>query len=161
MYDPIRNIFIDIDRVQEKFGVTPDKVIDVQALIGDKVDNVPGVPGVGIKTASSLITEFKTVENLVEKYEAIDKDRIKNLISNNINKIILSKKLTLLKTVEINTNLHDLELGTLNLDKLLAFTKLMELNSLSKRISSQLEELNSSKTSKDDQRELITSENMK
>ena len=159
MYDPIRNIFIDIDRVQEKFGVTPDKVIDVQALIGDKVDNVPGVPGVGIKTASSLIAEFKTVENLVEKYEAIDKDRIKNLISNNINKIILSKKLvTLLKTVEINTNLHDLELGTLNLDKLLAFTKLMELNSLSKRISSQLEELNSSKTSKDDQRELIPSE---
>ena len=64
MYDPIRNIFIDIDRVQEKFGVTPDKVIDVQALIGDKVDNVPGVPGVGIKTASSLIAEFKTVENL-------------------------------------------------------------------------------------------------
>ena len=159
MYDPIRNIFIDIERVQEKFGVTPDKVIDVQALIGDKVDNVPGVPGVGIKTASSLIAEFKTVENLVEKYEAIDKDRIKNLISNNINKIILSKKLvTLLKTVEINTSLHDLELGTLNLDKLLAFTKLMELNSLSKRISSQLEELNSSKTSKDDQRELITSE---
>ena len=159
MYDPIRNIFIDIDRVQEKFGVTPDKVIDVQALIGDKVDNVPGVPGVGIKTASSLIAEFKTVENLVEKYEAIDKDRIKNLISNNIDKIILSKKLvTLLKTVEINTNLQDLELGTLNLDKLLAFTKLMELNSLSKRISSQLEELNSSKTSKDDQRELIPSE---
>jgi len=159
MYDPIRNIFIDIDRVREKFGVTPDKVIDVQALIGDKVDNVPGVPGVGIKTASSLIAEFKTVENLVEKYEAIDKDRIKNLISNNINKIILSKKLvTLLKTVEINTNLHDLELGTLNLAKLLAFTKLMELNSLSKRISSQLEELNSSKTSKDDQRELIPSE---
>ena len=159
MYDPIRNIFIDIDRVQEKFGVTPDKVIDVQALIGDKVDNVPGVPGVGIKTASSLISEFKTVENLVEKYETIDKDRIKNLISNNINKIILSKKLvTLLKTVEINTKLHDLELGTLNLDKLLAFTKLMELNSLSKRISSQLEEFNSPKTPKDDQRELITSE---
>ena len=159
MYDPIRNIFIDIDRVKEKFGVTPDKVIDVQALIGDKVDNVPGVPGVGIKTASSLIAEFKTVENLVEKYEAIDKDRIKNLISNNIDKIILSKKLvTLLKTVEINTNLQDLELGTLNLDKLLAFTKLMELNSLSKRISSQLEELNLSKTSKDDQRELIPSE---
>jgi len=159
MYDPIRNIFIDIDRVREKFGVTPDKVIDVQALIGDKVDNVPGVPGVGIKTASSLIAEFKTVENLVEKYEAIDKDRIKNLISNNINKIILSKKLvTLLKTVEINTNLHDLDLGALNLAKLLAFTKLMELNSLSKRISSQLEELNSSKTSKDDQRELIPSE---
>ena len=159
MYDPIRNIFIDIDRVREKFGVTPDKVIDVQALIGDKVDNVPGVPGVGIKTASSLIAEFKTVENLVEKYEAIDKDRIKNLISDNIDKIILSKKLvTLLKTVEINTNLQDLELATLNLDKLLAFTKLMELNSLSKRISSQLEELNSSKTSKDDQRELIASE---
>ena len=72
MYDPIRNIFIDTDRVREKFGVTPDNVIDVQALNGDKVDNVPGVPGVGVKTASSLISEFKTVENLVEKYEKID-----------------------------------------------------------------------------------------
>ena len=159
MYDPIRNIFIDIDKVREKFGVSPDKVIDVQALIGDKVDNIPGVPGVGVKTASSLISEFKTVENLVEKYETIDKDRIKNLISENIDKIILSKKLvTLLKTVEIDTNLQDLELATLNLDKLLVFTKLMELNTLSKRISSQLEEFNSSNISKDDQRELIPSE---
>ena len=159
MYDPIRNIFIDIDRVREKFGVTPDKVIDVQALIGDKVDNIPGVPGVGVKTASSLISEFQTVENLVKKYEAIDKDRIKNLISENIDKIILSKKLvTLLKTVEIDTNLQDLELATLNLNKLLVFTKLMELNTLSKRISSQLEEFDSSNISKDDQRELIPSE---
>ena len=159
MYDPIRNIFIDIDRVREKFGVTPDKVIDVQALIGDKVDNIPGVPGVGVKTASSLISEFQTVENLVKKYEAIDKDRIRNLISDNIDKIILSKKLvTLLKTVEIDTNLQDLELATLNLNKLLVFTKLMELNTLSKRISSQLEEFNSSNISKDDQRELIPSE---
>ncbi len=158
MYDPIKNTFIDIARVKEKFGVTPEQVIDVQALIGDKVDNVPGVPGVGIKTASSLISEFKTVENLIEKYEAIDKDRIKNLISQNIDKIILSKKLvTLLKTVEINTNLRDLELATLNLDKLLVFTQLMELNSLSKRISSQLEQLNSSNTSKVDQSELISS----
>ena len=159
MYDPIRNIFIDIDRVREKFGVTPDKVIDVQALIGDKVDNIPGVPGVGVKTASSLISEFQTVENLVKKYEAIDKDRIRNLISDNIDKIILSKKLvTLLKTVEIDTNLQDLELATLNLNKLLVFTKLMELNTLSKRISSQLEEFNSSNISKDDQIELIPSE---
>ena len=111
----------------------------VQALIGDKVDNIPGVPGVGVKTASSLISEFQTVENLVKKYEAIDKDRIRNLISDNIDKIILSKKLvTLLKTVEIDTNLQDLELATLNLDKLLVFTKLMELNTLSRRISADI-----------------------
>ena len=81
MYDPIRNIFIDSDRVREKFGVSPDKVIDVQALIGDKVDNIPGVPGVGVKTASSLISEFKTVENLVEKYETIDKDQIDDIMA--------------------------------------------------------------------------------
>ena len=117
------------------------------------------MPGVGVKTASSLISEFQTVENLVKKYEAIDKDRIRNLISDNIDKIILSKKLvTLDKKVEINTNFRDLEIATLNLDKLLVFTKLMELNTLSKRISSQLEELNSSKTSKEIQRALMPSE---
>ena len=92
MYDPIRNVFIDIEKVKEKFGVSPDKVIDVQALIGDKIDNVPGVPGIGVKTASSLISEFRNVENLIENYELINKDRIKNLISDNVDKIILSKK---------------------------------------------------------------------
>ena len=155
MYDPIRNIFIDIDRVKEKFGVTPDKVIDVQALVGDTVDNVPGVPGVGVKTASSLISEFGNVETLIEKCNTINKDRIRKLISDNVDKIILSKRLvTLHKTIEIETKLEDLELTTLNLEKLLVFTKLMELNTLSKRISSQLQESNSSKSSKDDQREL-------
>ena len=155
MYDPIRNIFIDIDRVKEKFGVTPDKVIDVQALVGDTVDNVPGVPGVGVKTASSLISEFGNVETLIEKCNTINKDRIRKLISDNVDKIILSKRLvTLHKTIEIETKLEELELTTLNLEKLLAFTKTMELNTLSKRISSQLQESNSSKTSKDDQREL-------
>ena len=155
MYDPIRNIFIDIDRVKEKFGVTPDKVIDVQALVGDTVDNVPGVPGVGVKTASSLISEFGNVETLIEKCNTINKDRIRKLISDNVDKIILSKRLvTLHKTIEIETKLEDLELTTLNLEKLLVFTKMMELNTLSKRISSQLQESNSSKTSKDDQREL-------
>ena len=160
MYDPIRNVFIDIERVKEKFGVTPDKVIDVQALIGDKVDNVPGVPGIGVKTASSLISEFRNVETLIEKYQEINKDRIKNLISDNIDKIILSKELvTLHKNVAIEVNIRDLELATLNLEKLLVFTKLMELNTLSKRISSQLEEFQSFKTSKIDQGEPILSEN--
>ena len=155
MYDPIRNIFIDIDRVKEKFGVTPDKVIDVQALVGDTVDNVPGVPGVGVKTASSLISEFGNVETLIEKCNTINKDRIRKLISDNVDNIILSKRLvTLHKTIEIETKLEELELTTLNLEKLLVFTKMMELNTLSKRISSQLQEYNSSKTSKDDQREL-------
>ena len=160
MYDPIRNIFIDIDGVKKKFGVTPDKVIDVQALIGDKVDNVPGVPGIGVKTASSLISDFRNVENLIAKYEEIDKDRIKNLISDNIDKIILSKKLvTLHKKVDIEIDIGDLELAALNLEKLLVFTKLMELNGLSKRISSQLQEFNLSRTSKSNQGELLISEN--
>ncbi len=155
MYDPIKNIFIDIDRVKEKFGVTPDKVIDVQALVGDTIDNVPGVPGVGVKTASSLISEFGNVESLIEKCNTINKDRIKNLISDNVDKIILSKRLvTLHKTIEIETKLEDLKLTTLNLEKLLVFTKIMELNTLSKRISSQLQESNSSKAFKDNQKEL-------
>ena len=132
----------------------------MQALIGDKVDNVPGVPGVGVKTASRLISDFNNVENLVERCETIDKDRIKNLISLNIDKIILSKKLvTLHKNVEIDTNLEDLELASLNLEKLLVFTKLMEFNTLSKRIATQLEELSLSRASDKDNGELISKEN--
>ena len=67
LYDPLKNIFIDTEKVKEKFGVGPHQVIDVQALAGDTSDNIPGVPGIGVKTAAALIEEFGDLETLLAK----------------------------------------------------------------------------------------------
>lgn len=71
MYDPMKSAFIGVEEVEEKFGVKPNRVIDVQALAGDSVDNVPGVPGIGIKTAAQLINEYGDLENLLANAENI------------------------------------------------------------------------------------------
>src|SRR3546814_4337763 len=67
MFDPVKNKPIGRAEVFEKFGVPPEKVIDVQALAGDSVDNVPGVPGIGVKTAAQLIAEYGDLESLLSR----------------------------------------------------------------------------------------------
>ena len=71
IYDPMKNKFISNDDVNNKFGVNPDKVIDVQALAGDSSDNVPGVPGIGVKTAAELINQYGNLENLLKNADKI------------------------------------------------------------------------------------------
>src|SRR6202034_656604 len=66
MFDPLKSVPIGLDEVLKKFGVTPDKVVDVQALAGDSTDNIPGVPGIGVKTAAELINEYGDLENLLK-----------------------------------------------------------------------------------------------
>ena len=135
MYDPIKNTYIDIEKVKEKFGVWPNQVIDVQSLVGDTVDNVPGVPGIGIKTASQLISFFNTVENLIENSDQIERQRIRDLISTNVNNIRMSKALvTLNKKVTTNIEIDRLILKPINPEKLINFANFMELRTLSKRI---------------------------
>ena len=73
IYDPMKNKYISEDDIYNKFGVEPKKVIDVQALAGDSSDNVPGVPGIGVKTAAELINKYKTLENLLTKAGEINK----------------------------------------------------------------------------------------
>ena len=63
IFDPIKNKILNLDDVKNKFGVEPNMIIDVQALVGDPSDNVPGVPGIGVKTAAELINHYKTLEN--------------------------------------------------------------------------------------------------
>jgi DNA polymerase-1 len=96
LYDPIKNKYLGAEDVFEKFGVAPEKVVDVQALSGDSVDNVPGVPGIGIKTAAQLITEYGSLENLLEKAPEIKQPKRREALIENAEKARISKKLVTL-----------------------------------------------------------------
>ena len=97
IYDPMKNKFITNEDVEKKFGVQPSKVIDVQALAGDSSDNVPGVPGIGIKTAAELVNKYGTLENLLKKAVEIKQNKRRETILENKDKAIISKKLVTLK----------------------------------------------------------------
>src|SRR5690242_15034903 len=97
MMDPIKKIKLGPEAVMEKFGVTPDKVIDVQALAGDSTDNVPGVPGIGVKTAAQLINEYGDVETLLSRTAEIKQPKRRESLEQNAELIRISKQLVTLK----------------------------------------------------------------
>ena len=92
IYDPMKNKFISNDDVINKFGVGPDKVIDVQSLAGDSTDNVPGVPGIGVKTAAELIKEYGNLENLLKNANKIKQNKRRETLLENKDKALVSKK---------------------------------------------------------------------
>jgi DNA polymerase-1 len=93
IYDPSKNRYITREDVIEKFGVAPEKMLDLMALVGDSSDNIPGVQGIGPKTASSLINEFGSLENLIANINNLPKSKKFEVLKNNVDKAILSKKL--------------------------------------------------------------------
>ena len=97
LFDPMKSKVIGEKEVIEKFGVKPNQVVDVQSLAGDSSDNIPGVPGIGIKTASELINKFKTLENLLDKAGEIPQKKRKETLINNKDLALISKKLVTLK----------------------------------------------------------------
>ena len=131
IYDPMKNKFITSEDVNIKFGVGPEKVVDVQALAGDSTDNVPGVPGIGVKTAAELINEYGTLENLLKNSNKIKQNKRRETLIENKEKAIISKKLvTLKKDVPVENNIHEFELKSVNKDKLYSFLREMEFNRL-------------------------------
>ena len=131
IYDPMKNKFITEDDVHNKFGVTADKVIDVQSLAGDSSDNVPGVPGIGVKTAAELINKYGNLEKLLEKADEIKQNKRRETILENKEKAIISKKLvTLKKDVPIKEKLENFILKEIDKDKLFNFLREMEFNRL-------------------------------
>ena len=98
LYDPIKNKYLGAEDVMEKFGVMPDKVVDVQALCGDSVDNVPGVPGIGVKTAAQLINEYGSLENLLEKAPEIKQNKRRESLIEHAEAARMSKRLVKLDT---------------------------------------------------------------
>ena len=97
LMDPIKKVKLGPEAVFEKFGVTPDKVVDVQALAGDSTDNVPGAPGIGIKTAAQLINEYGTLEALLERTKEIKQPKRRESLENNAELIRISKQLVTLR----------------------------------------------------------------
>lgn len=138
MFDPMpgNERRIELEEVQKKFGVSPDKVVDVQALAGDSTDNVPGVPGIGIKTAAQLIHEFGDLDTLLEQANTIkQKKRRENLIEF-ADQARLSRQLVYLDPeVPLKVGLDELDIPEIEPAKLIAFSKAMEFRTFTKRIA--------------------------
>ena len=131
IYDPMKNKFINQEDIDKKFGVKPEKIIDVQALAGDSSDNVPGVPGVGVKTAAELINQYGNLENLLKNTAKIKQNKRRESIQENKDKAIISKKLvTLKKDVPVKDQITDFQLKEVDKKKLYSFLREMEFNRL-------------------------------
>ena len=131
IFDPMKNKFILDDDIIKKFGVGASKVIDVQSLAGDSSDNIPGVPGIGVKTAAELINQYGTLENLLKSAHEIKQNKRRETLIENKDKALISKQLvTLKKDSPINIELKDLSLKEINKDKLYKFLREMEFNRL-------------------------------
>jgi DNA polymerase-1 len=136
MYDTMKDRKIGIPEVIEKFGVPPEKVIEVQALIGDSTDNVPGVPGIGVKTAAQLIGEYGDLETLLARASEIKQEKRRQTLIENADKARLSKKLvTLDDHVALDVPLVDLAVHEPDYKRLIAFLKAMEFTTLTRRVA--------------------------
>ena len=136
MYDTMKDRRIRRAEVIEKFGVPPEKVIEVQSLIGDSTDNVPGVPGIGVKTAAQLINEYGDLETLLARAGEIKQEKRRQSLVENAELAILSKKLvTLDDRVTLVVPLADLAVHEPDYRRLVAFLKAMEFSSLIRRVT--------------------------
>ncbi|HVY86321.1 MAG TPA: DNA polymerase I [Caulobacterales bacterium] len=139
LYDPMKQKPLGPDAVMEKFGVTPDKVIDVQALIGDSVDNVPGCPGVGPKTAAELITTYGSLDALLSRLDEIKQPKRREALQTNIEQIKLSRTLvTLRDDVETEHAWDQFGVREPEASTLLQFLDAMEFRTLARRVREKL-----------------------
>ncbi|MEN6542174.1 DNA polymerase I [Parvibaculum sp.] len=135
MLDTMKMKTIRHAEVIEKFGVPPEKVVDVQALAGDSVDNVPGVPGIGIKTAAELINQYGDVETLLARASEIKQPKRRENLIENAELALISKKLvTLDQNVPIDVPVEEMGIHDPNPEKLIAFLKDMEFTTLTRRV---------------------------
>jgi DNA polymerase I len=136
MYDTMKDRRIGIAEVIEKFGVPPEKVVEVQALAGDSTDNVPGVPGIGIKTAAQLIVEYGDLETLLMRAGEIKQPKRREALLENAEKARISRKLVLLDDrVALDVPLDELAVHEPDPRKLIAFLKAMEFSTLTRRVA--------------------------
>lgn len=139
MYDAMKNKRIGREQVEEKFGVGPERVIDVQSLAGDSVDNVPGAPGIGIKTAALLINEYGDLDSLLERAGEIKQPKRRETLIEKADQIRVSRELVTLKTdMTLDCSFDDFEVKDPDPDTVLGFLGEMEFRTMSARIASKL-----------------------
>ncbi|WP_142416595.1 DNA polymerase I [Bartonella massiliensis] len=136
LYDGMKDKHIGISEVIEKWGVPPEKMIDLQALIGDSTDNVPGIPGIGPKTAAQLLNQFGSLDLLLQRVTEIKQTKRRENIQAYSEQVKISRELVRLKTdVPIDNDLDDFILETQDGPRLIAFLKAMEFSTLTRRVA--------------------------
>ncbi len=137
LYDPMKSRVIGEKEVLEKFGVKPNQVIDVQSLAGDSSDNIPGVPGIGIKTAAELINKYKTLDILLKKASEIPQNKRRETLLANKDKALLSRRLVTLKDdVPVKDDPSSFMIKEIKKDNLYNFLRDMEFNRLLSQVIS-------------------------
>ena len=134
MLDTMKNRTINEPEVIEKFGVKPNRVIDVQSLAGDSIDNVPGVPGIGIKTAALLINEYGDLEKLIENASKIKQTKRRESVMEFADQARISRELVTLKDdIELPIPIEDIQIQSIEPKKLISFLKAMEFRTLTEK----------------------------
>ena len=140
MWDPMSEKLIDYDTIKQDYGIEPEQIIEVMALSGDSADNIPGIPGVGEKTALNLIQQFHSIENLFENTDKVTKASVKNKLEQFKEQGLLSKKLvTINNAVPIDVRIDDMRLGPPKKDSLAEIFRELEFKSLIAKFSEHAE----------------------
>lgn len=137
IYDPLKDMVIDEKYVRERFGVSPERLPEVMALVGDSIDNIPGVKGIGEKIAKEILSKFSNLDELIKNPGRIENERIRRLIIENIENIRLSKTLATIETdLAVDINLEDMRVREPDWSELLKIFAQFEFKSLIKLIPS-------------------------
>ncbi|PDM41591.1 MULTISPECIES: DNA polymerase I [unclassified Geobacillus] len=124
------------ETVQEKYGLTPEQIIDLKGLMGDKSDNIPGVPGIGEKTALKLLKEFGTIENILDSIEQVSGNKLRENLAKYRDIALMSKQLaTILRDAPVDLSLEDIEYNGYDVDKVIALFKELGFNSLLEKMA--------------------------
>lgn len=135
IFDPIKNTYVDEKRVIEKFGVNSNKLLDLFSLTGDASDNIPGVPGIGPKTAAKLLGEFGSLDGILENINKIRQTRVRNILIEHKEKAVISRELVSLhEAVDLQHDVEECKVHISNMEKLLSFLKKYEFNSLINKV---------------------------
>ncbi|MGM0421878.1 MAG: DNA polymerase I [Pseudomonadota bacterium] len=162
MFDPIKYRYLNDDDVMKKFGVAPDKVIDVQSLCGDSVDNIPGVPGIGVKTAALLVNEYGDLDSLLGRADEIKQNKRRESLIEFADQARISRRLVRLEdAVDVPMAMDDLGIHDFDLDKLLSFLTAQGFNSTVSRLSQKfnIPDIETPENEEDPGYELVQDEN--